>query len=126
VSVMTYEEALRIARERLPNEPKEDSLERWARNMPKPEPPRQQRSLDIPHVDLDERVNTLIAAERDFIIEVVGQALGEFRDELVGDIEKMIAKEVEKLRAEVNLKRASEGGDVVLLPNPFLRRAERG
>jgi hypothetical protein len=35
VSNMTEEEALRIARERLPDEPWEDALERWARSMPK-------------------------------------------------------------------------------------------
>ena len=65
----------------------------------------------------DEHINTLISAERDFIIEVVGQALGEFREELVGEIEKMPAERVEKVRAEVNLKRASDDGKVVLLPN---------
>ena len=67
----------------------------------------------------DEHINTLISAERDFIIEVVGQALGEFREELVGEIEKMPAERVEKVRAEVNLKRASDDGKVVLLPNPL-------
>jgi hypothetical protein len=66
----------------------------------------------------DEHINTLISAERDFIIEVVGQALGEFREELVGEIEKMPAERVEKVRAEVNLKRASDE-KVVLLPNPL-------
>ena len=73
----------------------------------------------------DEHINTLISAERDFIIEVVGQALGEFREELVGEIEKMPAERVEKVRAEVNLKRASDDGKVVLLPNPLRKWSGR-
>ena len=68
----------------------------------------------------DEHINTLISAERDFIIEVVGQALGEFRERSwSGEIEKKTAEQVEKVRAEVNLKRASDDGKVVLLPNPL-------
>ena len=46
------------------------------------------------------RAAALISAERDFIIEVVGQALGEFRSELLDEIDKMIAEEVEKPRTE--------------------------
>jgi hypothetical protein len=34
-------------------------------------------------------------------------------------IEKKIAEEVGKLRAELNLKRASDDGEVVPLPNPL-------
>ena len=52
------------------------------------------------------------------MIKVVGQALGEYGDQLVAEIEKKIAEEVGRLRAEVNLERASADGDVVLLPNP--------
>ena len=66
-----------------------------------------------------EHINTLISAERDFIIEVVGQALGEYGDMIVAHIEKKIAEEVGKLRAEVNPKLASDDGDVVVLPNPL-------
>ena len=58
----------------------------------------------------------LIAAEREFIIEVVGRALGKFRDELFDEIEKMIAEEIGKLGTEVNTKRESSDGEVVLLP----------
>jgi hypothetical protein len=100
-------------------------LERWGRNMPKPKEPRRLRSSDPTPIDVDERVNTLIAAERDFIIEVVGRAIGEFHNELIEEIEKMIAEEVKKLRTKPNLKRESNEGEVVMLPNPFLRRAER-
>jgi septum formation topological specificity factor MinE len=77
------------------------------------------RSPDPTSIDVDERVNTLIAAERDFIIEVVGQALGEFRDELMAEIEKMIAEEVKKLRAQLSRNQSSGDGEVVLLPNPL-------
>ena len=44
----------------------------------------------------------------------------------VAEIEKKITEEVGKLRADVNLKRASDDGDVVLLPNPLQRRSRRG
>ena len=50
-----------------------------------------------------------IAAEHAFMIETVGQALGEYGDMIIDHIEKKIAEEVGKLRADVNLKRASEG-----------------
>ena len=38
---------------------------------------------------------------------------------IVAHIEKKIAEEVGKLRAEVNPKRASDDGDVLVLPNPL-------
>jgi hypothetical protein len=53
------------------------------------------------------------------MIKVVGQALGEYGGMIIDHIEKKIAEEVGKLRADVNLKRASDDGDVVLLPNPL-------
>ena len=42
------------------------------------------------------------------MIKVAGQALGEYGDMIIDHIEKKIAKEVGKLRTEVNLKRESE------------------
>ena len=53
------------------------------------------------------------------MIKVVGQALGEYGDQLVAEIEKKIAEEVGRLPADVNLKRTSDDGEVVLLPNPL-------
>jgi hypothetical protein len=53
------------------------------------------------------------------MIKIVGQALGEYGDQLVAEIEKKIAEEVGRLPADVNLKRASDDGEVVLLPNPL-------
>jgi hypothetical protein len=38
---------------------------------------------------------------------------------IIDHIEKKIVEEVGKLRAEVNLKRASDDGEVVPLPNPL-------
>jgi hypothetical protein len=43
-------------------------------------------------------------------------ALGEYGEQLAAEIEKKIAEEVERLRADMNLKRASDDGEVVLLP----------
>jgi hypothetical protein len=42
---------------------------------------------------------------------------------IVDHIEKKIAEEVGKLRAEVNLKRASDEGDVAVLQNPLSRES---
>ena len=56
-----------------------------------------------------------IAAEHAFMIETVGQALGKYGDMIIDQIEKKIAEEVGKLRAEVNLQRASDDRDVVPL-----------
>ena len=64
-------------------------------------------------------------AEHEFMIKVVGQALGEYGDMIIDHIEKKIAEEVGKLRAEVNLKRASDDGDVVPLPNPLRKWSEQ-
>ena len=53
------------------------------------------------------------------MIETVGQALGEYGDQLVAETEKKIAEEVGRLPADVNQKRASDHGEFVLLPNPL-------
>ena len=61
--------------------------------------------------DWDARIASTIAAEHAFMIETVGQPLGEYGDMIIDHIEKKIAEEVGKLRAEMNLKppRATTG-----------------
>jgi len=51
-----------------------------------------------------------LAAERAHIYEVVGEALGHFRNELLDQVEEMIAERVEYLRADVN---KGDEGEVV-------------
>ena len=53
------------------------------------------------------------------MIETVGQPLGEYGDMIIDHIEKKIAEEVGKLRAEVNLKPRERQRDVDVLPNPL-------
>jgi hypothetical protein len=66
-------------------------------------------------IDWEARIAAAIAAEHEFMIATVGQALGEYGD----NIEKKIAEEVAKLRIE------SGEGKVVLLPNPLNGRLPR-
>ena len=54
-----------------------------------------------------------------FMIETVGQVLGEYGDMIIDHIDKKIAEEVGKLRAEVNLKPRERQRDVDVLPNPL-------
>jgi hypothetical protein len=51
--------------------------------------------------DWDARIAEAIAAEHAFMIETVGQSLGEYGDGIIDHIEKKVAEEVGKLRAEV-------------------------
>jgi hypothetical protein len=127
----------RLAVEQLPlSEPHEDAFERWERLKPKPEEPKPPRDLDTP-IDWDARIAAAIAAEREFMVEVIGAALGEYADQLVDEIEKKIAEQVDQLRAEIaeevtkvradmNPKREGDDGEVLLLPNPLQRRGGRG
>ena len=59
------------------------------------------------------------------MIKVVGQALGEFRNDLLEEVEKIIAEQVGQLRADVDPNRDSDDGEVLLLPNPLQRRSGR-
>jgi hypothetical protein len=61
------------------------------------------------------------------MIQVVGRALGKYGEQLLTEIERRIAEEVGKVRADVNLKARERRWDVVLLPNPLPeRRSGRG
>jgi hypothetical protein len=97
---VTYEEALRIARgERLPGEPKEDTLERWSRNRPEPTP--RSPNLDITPVDWSVVIASALKAERAHMIEVVGRALGEFKNQLLDEVEQLIAEAADQVRVEM-------------------------
>ena len=45
------------------------------------------------------------------MIKVVGQALGEFRYDLLDEVEKIIAEQVGQLRADVDPNRDSDDGE---------------
>jgi hypothetical protein len=102
-NVVTLEEAERIARTRLPEEPGEDWLASWQAARPQPEPPKEPRKLDTSPVDVAAVVRGAIRAERSFTSEVTGLALGQVRNEIFDAVDDEIAKlkaEVERLRAE--------------------------
>jgi hypothetical protein len=54
-----------------------------------------------------------------YMIEVVGQALGEFRNELLNEVEQIIAERVGQLRTDESPKREIDAGEVLMLPNPL-------
>jgi hypothetical protein len=96
---MTLEEAEAIARgRRLDSEPAEDWLKSWHRTMPTPEPRREPRGLDT---DIAAVVRTALKGERELLTEATGQAIGEVRDEIFDEIERLITQAVDKLRVEL-------------------------
>jgi hypothetical protein len=106
---MTLEEAEAIARGRTADEPAEDWLASWRRTRPRPEPARKQRSLDTmpqpaQEVDVAFVIRAALKAERSVMSEIVGGALGEYgnqlADELLGQVERMIAATAAELRDE--------------------------
>jgi len=63
----------------------EDALVRWQRLMPKPEPEPKARRLDTPQVtfdDVDQRVGQAIAAEHQFIMDILTQIVAHLQDEI--------------------------------------------
>jgi hypothetical protein len=63
----------------------EDALERWGRLMPKAEPQPRARGLDTPQVtldDVDQRVGQAIAAEHQFIMDILAQVLADLQHEI--------------------------------------------
>jgi hypothetical protein len=81
---------------------KEDPLEMWERNMPKPEPEPRVRKLDTGrgptiHQWIEERLES----EREFILEVVGRTLGELLDEQLERQKTALQDEVRELKIEI-------------------------
>src|SRR5215467_5864314 len=63
----------------------EDALVRWQRLMPKPEPEPKSRRLDTPQVtfdDVDQRVGQAIAAEHQFIMDILTETVAHLQDEI--------------------------------------------
>ena len=101
---MTLEEAMHIASHRLPEEPREDEIANWRASRPVPEPAKRTRSLDTapaaPQVDWAAVINGAIRGERAHMVEAVGQAIGTYGNDVIAEVEQMIAAAVEQLRAE--------------------------
>jgi hypothetical protein len=132
---MTLEKALRIAAgELVPGEPKEDLLVAWTRLQERSqlEPP-QQRERNLTDAEMARwhaYFEGLLASQRDFILEVMGEALGETLDQISDEIDAKIAESQEKaalarLQDSVDeLRRDLKGrgnsrDEVVDLPNPL-------
>jgi hypothetical protein len=85
-----------------------DPMEAWERNKPQPEPPRRERGLDTPPVDIDAHVSAIVAAEREFIMTVVGQAMKELGEDMMAEVSDRIKEQVEKIRSDFGLKATVE------------------
>src|SRR5262249_14568160 len=105
---MTLEEAMAISERRLPGEPPEAD---WRASRPSPEPKRQARGLDTgrqPEIDWSYVICQAIRASRAEQSEVIGQALGEYgnqlADDLIAEVRQLIEAAVEGLRTELTQK----------------------
>ena len=85
--------------------PEDDPLEMWERGMPKPEPTPPKRKLDTRQVRQDpnlyEWVEQRLLAEREFILEVAGKAIGEMLEEQHRTAKNALADEVRELKIEL-------------------------
>ena len=80
----------------------EDPLEMWERNMPQPEPEPPQRKLDTGRgPNIYQWIEQRIQAEREFILEVAGQAIGEMLDEQHKAAKSALQDEVRELKIEI-------------------------
>jgi hypothetical protein len=105
---MSLEEAERIARNYLPDEPRQDDLTAWRASQPRQERARRERGLDTmpaePPVDWAAVINGAIRGERAHMVEAIGEAIGEHGNELLDQVETMIAQAIDKLRAEMRIE----------------------
>jgi hypothetical protein len=105
---MTLEEAEWIARNRLPDEPREDKVATWRASRPRPEPARRERGLDTmpaePPIDWALVIRQAILGERAFMNEAIGGAIAVYGDGLgdsiIADVERMIAATAAELKEE--------------------------
>ena len=70
-------------------------------------------------------ITGLVDAQRAFVLEVVGEALGEFRNEFVDEANAAFA-EMPKQLAELRKARGDDanGDKVIALPNPIASRLQ--
>jgi hypothetical protein len=105
---MSLTEAEYIARGRLADEPAEDWLTSWQATRPRPEPERRARGLDTAPpaepVDWALVIRQALLGERAHMTEAIGGALAEYGDELgdelLADVERMIAAAVAEVKEE--------------------------
>jgi hypothetical protein len=117
---MTLEEAEWIARNRLPDEPAENSLADWQATRPRPEPARCERSLDTmpapPPIDWALVIRQALLGERAHMTEAIGGALAEYGDELgdsiIADVERMIAEAKEEFARQIAELKAELSGRI--------------
>jgi hypothetical protein len=55
----------------------EDSLAKWKRNMPQPEPKARVRGLDTTAIDWDARIAAAVEREHEFMVQIITGALAE-------------------------------------------------
>jgi hypothetical protein len=102
-------------------------LARWRREAHETAAARQAETERRRQREKDHRTRALVGSmleqHKDFLLAVVGEALGEFKQQLIAEIEAKISAEVGQLRAETNVQRAIDKAEVVELPNVLKRTA---
>jgi hypothetical protein len=74
----------------------------------------------------DAKIANAIIAEREIMLTIVGEALGELMNNLRDEFEKTLAEKLAALRAEFNVARAfALATDSTPLPNPLSLRGTR-
>jgi hypothetical protein len=97
---------------------KPDPLAHYQRPR-EPEPQRNDRLTDAEAANLEARLVGMVASERAFVLEVVGEVLGQVRADITREIEEKIGL----LRADVMVHRAIDKSEnITELPNPLLRK----
>jgi hypothetical protein len=119
--------------------PTEDKMERWRREAAEAEERRARATAERARAErtltenqaaqLEARLVGMIDDTREFVLTVVGEALGEYRNELIAEVsasyEDAFAKvsaTIESLRAELKLLNTADGSGPIDLPNPLQRR----
>jgi hypothetical protein len=83
---------------------------------------REHRMTDAQAARLKHWLFNLVDEQKTFLIEVVGEALAQFKEQLIEELEDRINTEVGKLRADVHVQRAVDEGTVNVLPNVLTRK----
>jgi hypothetical protein len=108
---MTLEEAMHISDHLLPGEPGGDELARWQAMRPQPEPARAPQRLDTAPaapVDWSTVIRQAALGERAHMVEAVGQAIGETRNEILDEIEQTITQAIDQTRNEMRAEFAKQ------------------
>jgi hypothetical protein len=102
---MSLTEAEWIARNYLPDEPRQDEIENWRNAQPRQEPKREEGKLDTmqapEQIDWADVIRRAILAERAIMSEIIGEAIGEIQNQTLDETERLIAQAADQIKNEL-------------------------